>query len=75
MAEGTELTYEGALALKEEVARSMDAAGGPLWRVVSMPSAQAAADFLNRPPRQRAGEASVTNRPDGSVDVYFLSPI
>ena len=37
-------------------------------------SAQAAADFLNEPLRQGAGEASVTLRNDGSAGLLFLEP-
>ena len=31
-------------------------------------------NFLNAPPLTRPGEGMVTNRPDGTVDVYWLGP-
>jgi hypothetical protein len=74
-AEKTELTYEEALALKEDLAGRPAPPAGVGWRVTQMPDARAAAAFLNRPPRQGAGEASMTNRPDGQVDVYFFTRI
>jgi hypothetical protein len=33
-----------------------------------------AASFLNAPPPTLPGEASVTNRPDGTVDIYWFGP-
>jgi hypothetical protein len=87
MAEETELTYEEALALKEDLAgRPAPPEGLPLegpgeppgalariWRVTQAPDAGAAAALLNRPPRQGAGEASMTNLPNGRVEVYFFA--
>ena len=46
----------------------------PSWLVGAFPSAQAAADFLNTPPRQGSGEASVTLRNDGSAGLLYLEP-
>ena len=41
------------------------------WRHVQEPDPQAAVDFVNLAPAQVAGEVSMANRPDGSVDVYY----
>jgi hypothetical protein len=35
-------------------------------------SAFQAVSFLNAPPLTRPGEASVTNAPDGKVDIYWF---
>ncbi len=42
------------------------------WRVTVRPTPASAAAFLNLPPAQVAGEAMVSNRSDGQVDVYFF---
>jgi hypothetical protein len=49
----------------------------PSWVIREFPGPggeQAAADFLNEPLRQGAGEASVTLRNDGSAGLLFLEP-
>ena len=49
----------------------------PSWLTREFPGPggeQAAADFLNEPLRQGAGEASVTLRNDGSAGLLFLEP-
>ena len=40
------------------------------WNPFNASDAEAAAAWLNSPPAQQAGEAFVSNRPDGTVDVY-----
>ena len=42
------------------------------WHAIA-PDTQAVANFLNRAPRQGAGEAFASNRADGQVDVWILS--
>ncbi len=42
------------------------------WRYTRVANPQAAATFVNATPAQVAGEISITNRADGSVDVYFF---
>jgi len=79
LAEKTELTYEEALALKKEMVKRHEidetladlvhpAAG---WRVATRMTKSEAVNFLNQPPPTLPGEASVTNRPDGTVDIYW----
>jgi hypothetical protein len=48
--------------------------GGPAktWHNWNRPNPAAAAAWFNEPPAQAAGEAMVSNRSDGSVDVYAL---
>src|SRR5208283_4441677 len=46
----------------------------PSWLVAEFPSAQDAANFLNADPRQGAGEASVTPRSNGTVELLYLEP-
>jgi hypothetical protein len=41
-----------------------------VWHVFNRPNAAAAVTWLNSPPAQQAGEAFVSNRPDGTVDAY-----
>jgi hypothetical protein len=81
LAEKTELSYEEALALKEEIRKrgQIGEIGADLvyparWRVVTRMSNFEAASFLNAPPPTLPGEASVTNRPDGTVDIYWFGP-
>jgi hypothetical protein len=77
MAEATEriaekeLSYDEALALKEEIRQNVNDPPIPRWHVVTRVSPSDARNFLNIPPAQGPGEATVTNRPDGKVDVYF----
>ncbi|MEV0384958.1 hypothetical protein [Nonomuraea sp. NPDC050643] len=42
-----------------------------IWHATVSPSPEGAAEFVNRPPAQGAGEAAFSNRSDGSVDVYY----
>jgi hypothetical protein len=79
LAEKTELSYEEALALKEEIRKRGES--GELvadlvhpatgWRVATRMNKSEAVNFLNAPPPTKPGEASVTNRPDGTVDIYW----
>lgn len=66
-------THEEATSHKQQVA-STSVADLPtkIWRHVVEPDAQSAADFLNLPPAQVAGEGMVSNRADGNVDVYYF---
>jgi hypothetical protein len=66
-------THEEATAHKQEVANVAVANLAPkIWRYVLESDPQSAADFLNLPPAQAAGEGMVSNREDGSVDVYYF---
>jgi hypothetical protein len=66
-------THEEATSHKEQVA-SMAVAALPakVWNHLVEPNPQAAANFLNLPPAQVAGEGMVSNRADGNVDVYYF---
>ena len=66
-------THDEAISHKGEVARTALAGlSTKIWRHVVEPNAQSAADFLNLPPAQAAGEGMVSNRSDGTVDVYYF---
>ncbi|HZI74388.1 MAG TPA: hypothetical protein VFD73_10255 [Gemmatimonadales bacterium] len=66
-------THDEATSHKSEVARTALAGlSTKIWRHVVEPNAQAAADFLNLAPAQVAGEGMVSNRADGTVDVYYF---
>jgi hypothetical protein len=66
-------THEAATAHKSEVASTAQAnLTTKIWRHLIEPDAQSAADFLNLPPAQVAGEGMVSNRSDGNVDVYYF---
>jgi len=72
------LIYEEALALKKEMVKRLEGdetladlvhpATG--WRVATRMTKSEAVNFSNEPPR-RCQEASVTNRHDGTVDIYW----
>jgi hypothetical protein len=77
LAEKTELSYKEALALKEEIRKRVGELAADLgrparWHVATRMSALEAVTFLNAPPPTRPGEASVTSRPDGKVDIYWF---
>ena len=42
------------------------------WHHINVANAAAAVSFINAPPPQGAGEASFTNGPNGTVDVYYF---
>jgi hypothetical protein len=42
------------------------------WHHINVANAAAAIAFINAPPPQGAGEASFTNGPNGTVDVYYF---
>jgi hypothetical protein len=42
------------------------------WHHINVANAAAAISFINAPPPQGAGEASFTNGPNGTVDVYYF---
>jgi hypothetical protein len=42
------------------------------WRYTLQPTAQAAIEFVNRPPAQVAGQAAFSVRDNGQVDVFFF---
>jgi hypothetical protein len=79
LAEKTELTYEEAIALKEEIQKRGDqvqfAADVVLppkkWNLTIALSPNEAAAFLNTTPAQGPGEAMVNYRPSGQLDVYW----
>jgi hypothetical protein len=64
-------TREEAMAHKQKAATAQ-AAAVKVWNVTVMPDANAAADFLNLPTAQVAGEAFASNRADGQVDLYYF---
>lgn len=65
-------------AIIEPSLKAMQAPGAALtlhvktWHHVNEPNAAAAISFINASPPQGAGEASFTNGPNGSVDVYYF---
>jgi hypothetical protein len=63
-----ELTHEAAVAHKQDAVNIAT----KTWHTVIEPNPAAAVSFLNLSPAQGAGEASVSNRSDGRVDVYFF---
>jgi hypothetical protein len=66
-------THDAATPHRSELASTALAnLSTKIWRHVIEPDAQSAADFLNLPPAQIAGEGMVSNRADGSVDVYYF---
>jgi hypothetical protein len=78
LAEKTELSYEEALTLKEEVRKRAEPGEfeerGTLpgrWHVILKMNSTQARNFLNATPITPPGEAMVTNRPDGNVDIYL----
>jgi hypothetical protein len=82
LADKTELSYEEALMLKEEMRKrgergglTDDLAHPARWHVVSRTDSFAAASFLNAPPLTRPGEGMVSNRPDGMVDIYWFAAV
>jgi len=81
LAEKAELTYEEAIALKEEI-QKRGAKGQPMadvvspskkWQLTIRLSPNLVPGFLNTPPAQGPGEAIVNYRPDGQLDVYFYA--
>jgi hypothetical protein len=77
LADKTELSYEEALSLKEAIRKRVGELASDLgrparWHVATGMSALEAVTFLNALPATRPGEASVTSRPDGSVDIYWF---
>jgi hypothetical protein len=44
-----------------------------VWNYINLPDAETAVEYVNAEPAQGAGEVSMTNRPDGSVDVYYFT--
>jgi len=66
-------THEEATSHKQDVANiALTNLPTKIWNHVVEPDAQSAADFLNLPPAQVAGEGMVSNRADGNVDVYYF---
>jgi len=65
-------------AILEPAARSIVTPGATLvphvktWHHVNEPNAASAITFINASPPQGAGEASFTNGPNGTVDVYYF---
>jgi hypothetical protein len=70
------LSDQDAALLKEAIQRARAAPGvagpGATWHVINQPNPNAAVNFINQPPAQVAGEAAFSNRPDGTVDVYYF---
>jgi hypothetical protein len=65
-------------SIVEPLARSIVTPGAPIvalaktWHHINVANAAAAVSFINAPPPQGAGEASFTNGPNGTVDVYYF---
>jgi hypothetical protein len=81
LAEKTELSYEEALALKEEIRKRTETppAGDPhvipaRWNIATRLTNTEAVNFLNATPQTQPGEVSVTSRSDGKVDIYWWRP-
>jgi hypothetical protein len=66
------LSQKDSTVLKQALAGAAAVPGAKTWHVVTQPNPQAATDFVNLDPAQGAGEVSITNRPDGTVDVYYF---
>jgi hypothetical protein len=66
--------YDEAIALKERVANDgvSSSGGNPRWFHSVVDDPKKVESFLNTNPAQGPGEASVTNRADGKVDVYWF---
>ncbi|WP_431683141.1 hypothetical protein [Kitasatospora sp. KL5] len=62
---------ESDVELKRSMTRNA-ADGTKTWRHTVKPDAEAAAAFLNTNPAQGPGEATLTTRTDGQIDVVFL---
>ena len=82
IAEKAELSYEEALAFKEEI-RKRTEIPEPVddphviparWHVATKLTNTEAVVFLNATPQTQPGEASVTSRSDGKVDIYWWRP-
>jgi hypothetical protein len=66
------LSEKDATVLKQALSPVAGQVAVKTWHVINEPNAQAAADFVNLDPAQGAGEVSMTNRSDGTVDVYYF---
>ncbi|MCW3475603.1 hypothetical protein [Limobrevibacterium gyesilva] len=70
------LSAEDAVLLKRAQAPAAAAqAVAPsvkIWRTVTVATPAAAVAFLNAPPPQGAGEASLSDLPNGNVQVYYF---
>jgi hypothetical protein len=82
LTEKAELSYEEALALKGEMRKrektgelAADLVHPAMWHISVVADIFQAVTLLNAPPRTQPGEASVTNRPDGMVDVYWFGAV
>jgi hypothetical protein len=71
------ISDQDAALLKEAIQRARTAAPGvagpgATWHVINVADPAAAVNFVNLAPAQGAGEAAFSNRPDGTVDVYYF---
>ncbi|WP_371493796.1 hypothetical protein OG871_02005 [Kitasatospora sp. NBC_00374] len=66
------MTQVSATAAETKKAMARESAATKTWRHVIQPDADAAANYLNITPAQGPGEATITTRPDGQIDVIFL---
>jgi hypothetical protein len=68
------ISDQDAALLKDAIQRdrAARAPAGAIWHVINRPNPTAAVDFVNLAPAQGAGEAAFSNRPDGTVDVYYF---
>jgi hypothetical protein len=71
MTEDVGQTYDEAIALKERLVDE-PSLGSPRWFHSVVDDPKKVENFLNTNPAQGPGEASVTNRADGKVDVYWF---
>lgn len=67
-------SYDEAIALKKRVVDdpTSTSGGGPRWFHSVVDDPKKVESFLNTNPAQGPGEASMTNRADGKVDVYWF---
>ncbi|MFC9331787.1 hypothetical protein [Kitasatospora sp. NPDC057015] len=66
------MTQLSATAAETKKALASQDAATKTWRHVIQPDADAAANYLNLNPAQGPGEATVTTRPDGQLDLLVL---
>ncbi|MFJ6380795.1 hypothetical protein ACIQI7_12475 [Kitasatospora sp. NPDC092039] len=63
------MTQAGASDADHKKSLVREAAGTKTWHHVVRADADAAAAYLNTDPAQGPGEATITTRPDGQIDI------
>ncbi|WP_354638086.1 hypothetical protein [Kitasatospora camelliae] len=66
------MTQVSATTAELKRTQASENASTKTWRHVIQPDADAAANFLNLTPPQGPGEATITLRTDGQIDVVYL---